>query len=99
MDASDAGGGPLLFLSHADTDTALDLAHRLEQAPTAREAGLRVWIDQRDLLRGRGWQRQLEETIEKQSTAFAVLMGARGAVNWVEMEVRVALSRATKESG
>jgi hypothetical protein len=99
---SRAGGArscpPLLFLSHAgvDTEVALDLAHRLESAIASRKAGLRVWIDQRDLARGRGWQRQLEDMIEERSSAFAVLLGARGAVNWVEAEVRVALSRAVK---
>src|SRR5215203_5327124 len=101
MDGSDAASGPVLFLSHAgaDTEAALDLARRIERTPAAQEAGLRVWIDYRDLLHGRGWQRQLEEIIEKRSTAFAVLMGTRGLVNWVEAEVSVALSRATKDHG
>jgi hypothetical protein len=92
---------PILFLSHAgvDSDAALDLVRRLEAAPAAREAGLRVWIDKRDLAPGRGWQQQLENAIDRQSTAFAVYMGARGAINWVEAEVRVALSRATKDAG
>jgi hypothetical protein len=31
------------------------------------------------------------------STAFAVIVGTRGVVNWVDREVRVALSRATSE--
>jgi tetratricopeptide (TPR) repeat protein len=89
----------LLFLSHAgaDADAALDLAHRIEATPAARQAGLRVWIDQRDLVHGRGWQRQLEDAIERRSTAFAVYIGARGAINWVEAEIGVALSRATKD--
>jgi hypothetical protein len=92
--------GPLLFLSHAgiDSDAALDLAHRLEAVPAAREAGLRVWIDKRDLAPGHSWQRQFEDAID-QSTAFAVYLGARGVVNWVEAEVRLALSRATKDAG
>src|SRR4029077_4122833 len=38
---------------------------------------------------------QLTATIEKEADAFAVLLGARGIVNWVEAEVEVALSRAT----
>jgi hypothetical protein len=65
--------GPLLFLSHAgaDAEVAFDLARRLEATPASRKAGLSVWIDQGNLARGRGWQRQLEEAIEKRSTAFA----------------------------
>jgi hypothetical protein len=39
-----------------------------------------------------GWQ-QLEEVLGDRSTAFAVYLGARGVVNWVEAEVRLALSR------
>jgi hypothetical protein len=100
VDAPD-GGHPLLFLSHAgiDTEAALDLARRLEQMPAARRAGLRVWIDRRDLVPGRGWQRQLEAAIEHASTAFAVYLRGRGAINWVEAEVRLALSRAATDAG
>src|SRR3954467_13070195 len=95
-----AHNGPVLFLSHAgaDAEAALDLALRIERTPAAHKAGLKVWIDQRDLVRGRGWQQQLEDAIEKHSSGFAVLLGSRGVVNWVESEVRVALSRATKDA-
>src|SRR4051794_5378301 len=100
MDASDPVSEPVLFLSHAgaDTEAALDLALRLERTPAAQEAGLQVWIDDRDLLFGRAWQQQLEDVIEKRSSAFAVLIGTRGVVNWVDSELRVALSRARKDS-
>jgi hypothetical protein len=57
--APDAGGsgaaaGPLLFLSHAgaDTEAARRLKRRLEDAPDARAAGLRVWFDKDDLRAG-----------------------------------------------
>jgi hypothetical protein len=45
------GKKPLLFLSHAgiQTEAALLLASRIEQTPAAREAGLKVWIDDREL--------------------------------------------------
>src|SRR5262245_37587876 len=81
----------LLFLSHAGVDsaTALSLAERVERV------GLKVWIDKRDLAAGRGWQQQLEDVIDKRSTAFAVYVGSRGVINWVESEVRIALARAT----
>ena len=90
---------PLLFLSHAgvDSDAALELARRIEENPSARERGLKVWIDKRDLPAGQSWQRQLEDVIGKKSTAFAVYLGSTGTVNWVESEVRVALSRATND--
>ena len=93
---------PLLFLSHsgADTEAALRLAERTGNAPIAKENGLKVWIDKRSTSRlglqaGTLWQQQLEEVISDRSTAFAVYLGARGVVNWVEAEVRLALSRAT----
>jgi WD40 repeat protein len=86
----------LLFLSHAgsDTESARALAERIESCPEAREHGLRVWFDKRDLLAGKGWQEQLEHALEHKSTAFAVYVGSKGIINWVESEIRVALSRA-----
>ncbi|HKD70024.1 MAG TPA: TIR domain-containing protein [Candidatus Binataceae bacterium] len=99
----DAGSGPtpLLFLSHsgADTDAALKLKHRIEEAPSAREHGLKVWLDKDDLQPGKEWQVQLEDVIEKHATAFAVYVGSGGVINWVEREVRLGLSRATAGNG
>ncbi|HXN88777.1 MAG TPA: toll/interleukin-1 receptor domain-containing protein, partial [Methylocella sp.] len=88
---------PILFLSHSgsDTEAARVLKRRIEDSPAAREAGLKVWFDKDDLRAGKSWQSQLAATIEKQADAFAVLLGARGVVNWVDAEVEVALSRAT----
>ncbi len=102
MDAYGAGGGrPLLFLSHAgaDTEAAGRLKQRLEAAPDARAAGLRVWFDKDDLRPDEGWQAQLEEAVGKRASAFAVYVGSKGVVNWVEAEVRLALSRATGSGG
>src|SRR6266567_4722610 len=48
-----------------------------------------------DLAAGLGWQAQLEKAISEEATAFAVHVGAKGVVNWVESEVRLGLSRAT----
>ncbi len=101
MDAYGAGGGrPLLFLSHAgaDTEAARRLKRRLD-APEARAAGLRVWFDKDDLRPDEGWQAQLEEAVGKRASAFAVYVGSKGVVNWVEAEVRLALSRATGSGG
>jgi tetratricopeptide (TPR) repeat protein len=87
---------PCLFLSHsgADTDAARELKRRLLDSSDARAAGLRVWLDKDDLAAGHGWQAQLEKAIGEEATAFAVHVGANGVVNWVESEVRLALSRA-----
>jgi WD40 repeat protein len=88
---------PCLFLSHsgADTDAARELKRRLLDSPDARAAGLRVWLDKDDFAAGVGWQAELEKAISEQATAFAVHVGAKGVVNWVESEVRLGLSRAT----
>jgi WD40 repeat protein len=88
---------PCLFLSHsgADTDAARELKRRLLDSPDARAAGLRVWFDKDDLAAGAGWQVQLEKAISEEATAFAVHVGGKGVVNWVESEVRLGLSRAT----
>ena len=94
---SPPNASPVLFLSHsgADTDAARELKRRLLESPDARAARLRVWFDKDDLAAGTGWQVQLEQAITEHATAFAVHIGARGVVNWVESEVRLALSRAT----
>jgi hypothetical protein len=92
---------PLLFLSHAgiDTEPARALKARIEAAPAAREAGLRLWFDKDDLDTGLPWQPQLEKAIQHRSTAFAVYLGSKGVVNWVEAEVRLGVSRATGDKG
>ena len=89
----------LLFLSHSgiDTEAAGALKARLLAAPAAREHGLKVWFDKDDLRAGEPWQPQLEEAIAN-SQAFAVYVGSKGVVNWVEAEVRLALNRAITES-
>src|SRR5512135_291338 len=91
---------PLLFLSHAgaDMDAARTLKQRIETAPAAREQGLKIWFDKDDLRPGLDWQRQLEDAIERRATVFAVYLGSRGIVNWVEREVRLALDRATRDN-
>jgi WD40 repeat protein len=90
----------ILFLSHSgsDIEAAKALKRRIEDSPAAREGGLKVWFDKDDLRAGKSWQSQLAATIEREADAFAVLLGARGVVNWVEAEVEVALSRATTTS-
>jgi hypothetical protein len=91
---------PLLFLSHAgvDTDAARALKARLLAAPDTLAAGLRVWFDKDDLRAGEPWVHQLEEAIRHRSTAFAVYVGSRGVVNWVNAEVQLALGRAVTDT-
>jgi hypothetical protein len=92
-------GRPVLFLSHSGVDgqTVQELKRRLLASPDARAAGLEVWLDKDDLTAGRGWQEELEQVITARSTAFAVVVGTKGVVNWVDREVRVALARATRD--
>ena len=93
------GRQPCVFLSHsgADADAACVLKRRILASPTARKAGLTVWLDKDDLEPGRGWQVQLEEALTERSTAFAVYVGSTGIVNWVEREVRIGLDLATRK--
>jgi hypothetical protein len=89
----------LLFLSHSgvDTEDARELKRRIESSPSARRLGVKVWFDKDDLDAGKSWQRQLEEAIQKRCTAFAVYVGSKGVMNWVESEVSLGLSRATTD--
>src|SRR4051812_20175217 len=98
---SEQPDAPLLFLSHAgaDTEAARKLKQRLEAAPAARERGLKVWFDKDNLHAGVPWQDQLAQAIQRHATAFAVYVGSKGTVNWVEAEVRLALSRAMTSEG
>src|SRR5271166_434172 len=91
---------PFIFLSHsgADSDAARNLKHRLLASPDARAAGLKVWFDKDDLRPGASWQPQIEQAIAN-ATAFVVYVGSKGVMNWVEAEVRVALSRANADKG
>jgi WD40 repeat protein len=91
-----ANAAPCLFLSHsgADTEAVREMKRRLLESPEARAAGLTIWLDKDDLGAGIGWQAQIEKAIGEKTTAFAVHLGAKGVVNWVDSEVRLALSRA-----
>ena len=90
---------PFVFLSHSGTDAeaARELKRRLENASDAKAAGLKVWFDKDDLRPGEQWQPQIEQAIAKDATAFVVYVGSRGVINWVDIEVRTALSRAATD--
>ena len=90
---------PLVFLSHsgADTEAARELKRRLRASPDAKAAGLKVWFDKDDLRPGGQWQLQIEQAIQEDATAFVVYVGSRGVINWVDIEVRAALSRVATD--
>jgi hypothetical protein len=90
---------PSVFLSHsgADTEAARELKRRLLASPDAQTAGLKVWFDKDDLRPGGQWQPQIEQAIKNDATAFVVYVGSRGVINWVDIEVRTALSRAATD--
>jgi hypothetical protein len=89
---------PLLFLSHADVDSAqaLELVQAIEASPAAKKANLHVWIDKRTgpygLQPGLPWQDELANAIQH-SDAFAVLLTDSGAREWGRTEIREAVNR------
>ncbi len=76
-----------VFLSHNSSDKP---AVR-EIATKLRERGLRVWLDEWELVPGRPWQEVLEQVIETAGSA-AVLVGQDGLGPWQVPEMRACLS-------
>lgn len=76
-----------VFLSHNSKDKP---AVR-ELAETLRSRGLKVWLDEWDLIPGRPWQDALEEIIQTVRSA-AVLVGKDGLGPWEIPEMRGCLS-------
>lgn len=76
-----------VFLSHNSKDK---LAVR-ELAEALRARGLKVWLDEWELVPGRRWQEALEEVIETTGAA-AVLVGKDGLGPWHVTEMRGCLS-------
>ena len=60
-----AQSSPVIFLSHSgvDTEAARELKRRLENAPDARAAGLKVWFDKDDLRPGTSWSAHIVKAI------------------------------------
>ncbi|MEO8667000.1 MAG: toll/interleukin-1 receptor domain-containing protein, partial [Bauldia sp.] len=85
------------FLSHSsiDGEDARELKRRLEESPAAKAVGFRFWFDRTDLKPGPDLQKQLEQAIAETTDGFAVYIGSKGVINWVESELRLALTRAT----
>ena len=78
-----------VFVSYNSRDRARVMA----VAEGLRERGLRVWIDQWELVPGRPWQEALEETISTVTSA-AIMIGPDGMGSWEEPEMRACLDQA-----
>lgn len=78
-----------VFVSHNSKDkpSVRELAQRL------RDRGIRVWIDEDQLIPGRNWQPLLEHGIEQSATG-AVLVGKDGSGPWEDEEMQVLLDEA-----
>lgn len=70
-----------------------DRTQVLEVAEGLRERGLRVWIDQWEMVPGRTWQDALEETIATVASA-AIMIGPDGMGSWEEPEMRACLDQS-----
>ncbi|WP_411726569.1 TIR domain-containing protein [Methyloglobulus sp.] len=80
-----------VFLSHNSQDKPI--VRELAQALKSR--GLRVWLDEEQLVPGQPWQEALE-TIIKTTHASAVLIGEDGLGPWESPEMRACLAEFVK---
>lgn len=80
-----------VFLSHNSKDKP---AVR-QIAEVLKQRGLKVWLDEWELVPGRPWQEALEEIIQTTRTA-AVLVGKDGLGPWEIPEMRGCLSEFVK---
>jgi formylglycine-generating enzyme required for sulfatase activity len=80
-----------VFLSHNSKDKPAVRA--LAEALRAR--GLKVWLDEDELLPGQRWQEELEKIIKTALTG-AVLVGGDGFGPWEDQEMRALLSQAVQ---
>ncbi|MCP4664012.1 MAG: toll/interleukin-1 receptor domain-containing protein, partial [bacterium] len=76
------------FLSHNSADKPLvkQIGRWL-----ADEAGLRVWLDEWNLIPGEPWQEGIEQALDA-SKCCVVFLGANGIGAWQNEEMRVALA-------
>ena len=79
------------------------LSHNSQDKPAVRalavllaEHGIRVWLDEEQLIPGRPWQPLLEEGIRESATG-AVLVGADGLGPWENEEMQALLHLAVEE--
>jgi hypothetical protein len=81
-----------VFMSynHVDLNVVRKLGNML------KDRGLRVWLDEWELVPGRPWQETLEDAIEGSKTV-AVLIGEMGLGSWEIPEMRAALSESVRK--
>ena len=80
-----------VFLSHNSRDkTAVR-----KVAKELKSHGIRVWLDEEDLIPGRPWQEAIEEII-KTANSVAVLVGKDGIGPWEIPEMRIGISEFVK---
>ncbi len=82
------------------TEFQVFLSHNSQDKPTVRELarcledrGIRVWLDEEQLIPGRNWQPLLEDGIRRSRTG-AVLVGKDGLGPWVNQEMQALLRQA-----
>jgi tetratricopeptide (TPR) repeat protein len=80
-----------VFISH----NRKDLNAVRELSGLLRSRGLKVWLDEWELVPGRPWQEALEDAIENSRTV-AVLIGENGLGPWETPEMRGALSESVR---
>ncbi|MES9905050.1 MAG: SUMF1/EgtB/PvdO family nonheme iron enzyme [Sedimenticola sp.] len=83
-----------VFLSHNSSDKPL--VRELSQC--LADAGLKVWLDEDQLIPGRDWQPLLIEGINCSATG-AVLVSNDGLGPWANQEMQILLNQAVVESG
>ena len=77
-----------VFVSHNSKDKPM-----VRQLGTAlKDRGLRVWLDEWELVPGRPWQEAVEEIIRTTNSA-AVVVGSDGLGPWEEPEMRACLDQ------
>jgi formylglycine-generating enzyme required for sulfatase activity len=84
------------------TDFDVFLSHNSKDKPAVRELakalrsrGLKVWLDEWELVPGRRWQEVLEETIRTVRSA-AVVIGEAGFGPWETPEMRACLDQSAR---
>lgn len=89
-----------IFLSHNSEDKAdvLKLVEQLERHPLAKQNGIHVWLDERDLQHGKEHVAQFAERITDQQTlAFLLLMPQKSVDGYVSHEIQTAFDRHQQE--
>lgn len=82
-----------VFISYAQDDSkwAKAIAQKL------REAGVRVWSDEKQLKGGDLWQDDLRKALDESSTVLVIVSSHAAASSWVQFEAGAALAAAQEK--